>query len=194
MEEYNEKYKRTDVGGRIMEEQVLDTPELEKLVKEAQEGNQESFSKLYESIYKEMYKYAFYVLKSKEDAEDIVSDAVYEMYRNLKKLREPSKFRNWVFKILSNKCKKKLGTYAKAKIVEMPEEIAVHQEQLEEKEDLKQAYMGLEEEERCIVSMAVFGGYKSYEIGEILQMPAGTVRSKLSRALGKLQKKLEVYI
>lgn len=170
--------------------------ELIEFIRQAKQGDKQAFSKLYESIYKEMYYYAFYVLKNREDAEDVVSDTVYDIYCSLKSLREEKLFHRWAFKILGNKCKKKLASYQK-QTVELEENVKnpVSQEvDLEKSQDLKQAYCSLEEEERCIISMAVFGGYKSHEIGEMLDMPSGTVRSKLSRALGKMQKKMEVCV
>lgn len=44
----------------------------------------------------------------------------------------------------------------------------------------------LSEEERLVVSLSVFGGYNSKEIGAILDLNANTVRSKRSRALEKM--------
>lgn len=169
---------------------------MSELVKQAKKGDKQAFSKLYEDIYKEMYCYAFYVLKNKEDAEDVVSDTVFDVYRSLKSLRDDKAFHHWVFKILGNKCKKKLASYQK-NTVEWEEHMQISGAQemdLEKRQDLKQAYCSLEEEERYIISMAVFGGYKSHEIGEMLDMPSGTVRSKLSKALGKMHKKMEVCV
>lgn len=177
-----------------MEKQLEDS--MSELVKQAKMGDKQAFSKLYEAVYKEMYCYAFYVLKNREDAEDVVSDTVFDVYRSLKSLRDDKAFHHWIFKILGNKCKKKLASYQK-NTVEWDEKMelsAPEELDLEKKQDLKQAYCSLEEEERYIISMAVFGGYKSHEIGQMLDMPSGTVRSKLSRALGKMHKKMEVCV
>ena len=53
--------------------------------------------------------------------------------------------------------------------------------------DVKKAFFVLSEEEQMIVALSVFGGYKSDEIAQTLKLKAGTVRSKLSRALDKME-------
>lgn len=167
----------------------------EELVERAKTGDEKAFSKLYESVYVDMYKYAYYMLGNTQDAEDIVSDTVMDMYTGIGKLRNNSLFRQWTFKILSNKCKRKRKSYLHknisldSEIKTLPNEM---EQDIELKHDLEQAFQILSIEERTVVSLAVFGGYKSNEIGEILDIKAATVRSKLSRALAKMQQKLEL--
>ena len=66
-------------------------------------------------------------------------------------------------------------------------------EQLSENPDyaqqtqVREAFASLEEEERAILSFSVFGGYKSEEIAKMLEKNPATVRSKKSRALGKMR-------
>ena len=52
--------------------------------------------------------------------------------------------------------------------------------------DLRRALAVLSEEERMIIGLSVYGGYQSQEISKILHMKDGTVRSKRSRAIGKM--------
>lgn len=167
----------------------------EELVEMAKSGSDEAFSKLYESVYVDMYKYAYYMLGNVQDAEDIVSETVMDMYTGISKLRNNSLFRQWTFKILSNKCKRKRKTYLN-KSISLDSDSRPLQDKMEEdielRHDLEQAFEILSNEERTVVSLAIFGGYKSKEIGEILDLKATTVRSKLSRALGKMQRKLEL--
>lgn len=160
------------------------------LVKKAKKGDKIAFSKLYEQVYKDMYKYALYMLGSSEDAEDVVSDTVLDAYKGIHGLKDDTLFRNWIFKILSNKCKEKRKQYTYCcNAVEGEEEF--YEENFESRCDLEAAFGELDQEERTVVSMAVFAGYKSSEIGEKLNINPATVRSKLSRALKKMQNKLE---
>ena len=66
-----------------------------------------------------------------------------------------------------------------------------HEPDYEQHFDVKEAFARLEEEERMILSYSVFAGYGSEEIAQMLEMNAATVRSKKSRALGKMRKMLE---
>lgn len=168
----------------------------EELVALAKLGEDDAFSKLYASVYKDMYKYAYYMLGDAYDAEDVVSETVLEMYSGIKSLRQNSLFSAWTFKILSNKCKRRRKQYLK-KTISLDDEdqnIELYESQcdLELKHDLELALNILSLEEREIVSLSVFCGYNSNEIGEILQIKPATARSKLSRALAKMQRKMKV--
>ncbi len=168
-----------------------------ELVSLAKAGDDEAFSKLYQQIYKDMYKYAYYMMGNQQEAEDMVSDTVIEVYQGIQKLRDNQRFRFWVFKILSNKCKMRRKQLAE-KNLSLDDEAVNRglkiENDYEKKQDLKNAFADLSFEERNLVSMAVFGGYKSREIGEIMDMKAATVRSKLSRAFMKMQKRMEVQL
>lgn len=156
--------------------------------------NADTFTKLYSEVAKDLYRLALYFLKNKEDAEDIVGEAVLDAYRQIESLREESLFKNWIIKILTNKCKMKMKDYALCKenpsenIVELSDERAkreIHRDEFNRIE-LKELLMELENEERFIICLSVFEGYKGDEIAEILGLKPATVRSKKQRALAKL--------
>ncbi len=167
----------------------------ESLVERAKAGNDMAFSKIYECIYKDMYRYAYYMLGNEQDAEDMVSETVIDIYSGITKLRNNELFRSWAFKILSNKCKRKRKQYINKPISLDDENQNINlskEHDLELKHDIESAFGILSNEEKTVVSLAVFGGYKSLEIGEILNIKPTTARSKLSRALAKMQKKMEI--
>lgn len=151
--------------------------------------NPEVFARYYESVYRDMYRFALYTLKNPQDAEDVTGEAVADAFASVDKLRDPQAFRGWIFKILSNKCRKKLKEYTN-KTVELPEHLSTHSA-LEENMQVREAFGRLAKEERLLISMKVFGGYKSHEIGEIMQMNDNTVRSRISRGLGKMRELLQ---
>ena len=73
------------------------------LVKAAKKGDRHSFALLYSNIYKELYRYALFTLRSQQDAEDCVSEAVIDAYRTIGNLKNEESFKAWFFKILSAK-------------------------------------------------------------------------------------------
>lgn len=151
------------------------------------------FEQYYRQVYQDLYRFALYTLGNPQDAEDAVSEAVVDAYQGFQKLRNQESFRPWIFKILSVKCKRKLKEYVN-KTLELGdsfEDKSQREWNIEESQDVRDAFFTLNQEERLIVAMSVFGGYNSREMGEILKLREGTVRSKLSRALDKMQKKLE---
>ena len=150
------------------------------------------FARMYEGIYIDLYRFSLCMMKNEQDAEDAVSDAVLAAYENIHKLRDENAFKNWMFKILSNTCRKKLrdaGNRHKSETGE-PEEVLEHPGEHPDYGlalDVRNAFFILSEEEQEIVALSVFGGYNSKEIATMLKLNANTVRSKRSRALSKME-------
>ena len=155
----------------------------------------DTFAQMYEEIYKDLYRFALCMMKNEQDAEDAVSDAVLSGYENIRKLRDEKAFKSWMFTILANTCKKKLQSRSKKLKVEQnmdsaePERTDFGTGHLDYgiSVDVQRAFLHLTEEEQTIIALSVFGGYNSREIGEMLQLKAGTVRSKRSRGLEKME-------
>ena len=57
------------------------------LVRQAKAGDVSAFAKLYEQVYEDMYRYAFYMLQHIQDAQDVVSDTVADAFASIRKLR-----------------------------------------------------------------------------------------------------------
>lgn len=157
----------------------------------------EEFMEWYEAVYPEMYRIAYYYMRNKHEAEDAVQDAVLKAYEKRHQLKDKEKFRPWMLQILVNCCKKRMRKWFKRE--EDIEEITLSQEkQLSKEEDfalsaaVKQVFFQLEEEDRLIVGLSLFSGYKGEEIAVILGKNHSTVRSRYRRALQKMKKELEV--
>ena len=165
---------------------------IQELVKAAKKQDAGAFAELYEMVYKDMYAYAFYMLRGQQDAEDVVSDTVMYAFETIGKLRNPEKFRLWIFAILANQCRRKRGSYVNEP-GELTEDIQQPQAEtsMEERQDLERAFAVLSEEEKTIVNSFVFAGFKGQEIAERLSLNPSTVRSKYRRALEKMRKYLE---
>ena len=162
------------------------------LVNQAKLGDAHAFARLYEMIYRDLYRFALYTLKNSHDAEDTVSDTVTDAFRQIRSLKNPEAFQSWMFRILANKCKTKLKSYL-TKTSELPEDLPQDLPDLNEKMDVRDAFFTLSGEERLIISLNLFAGYTSGEIGSLLGMNDNTVRSKQSRALKKMQDRLAEY-
>lgn len=167
------------------------------LVRQAKNGDAHSFALLYEMIYADLYRAALYMLNNPEDAENIVGDTVLDAYAGITKLRDETAFRGWIFRILSNKCKRMMKEYISRRenqtTVSMDElsetvpdnRIGVHS--AENKTVAEQAFSILSDEEKEIVALIIYGEYDSGEVAEQMNMNRNTVRSKYSRALSKMR-------
>lgn len=159
------------------------------LVTRAKSGDINAFAQLYEFIYKDLYRFALYTLKNSHDAEDMVSETVTDAFRQISSLQNVESFKAWIFRILTNKCKMKLKSYL-TKTAPLPEDLFYSMPDLSEQADVRNAFFSLESEDRLLLSLNLFAGYSSREIGELLGMNDNTVRSRQSRALKKMQEQL----
>lgn len=153
----------------------------------------DEFIELYTAVYKDLYRYALYVLGNREDAEDAVSEAVVDAYAEFEKLRDKGAFKGWIFRILSAKCKRKLKGYVN-KTIELDDSldavISAEEADVAGKVDIQNAFARLDDRERQVVAMSVLAGYEGETIAKLLKMNHNTVRTVKSRALEKLRKLL----
>ena len=148
------------------------------------------FAQMYETVYIDLYRFALFLMKNKQDAEDAVSESVLKAYENIRSLKDEKSFKSWIFTITANTCKGRLREAAKRKSEPIDESLSnVPSEEMDYgiSVDVKRAFLALTEEEQTIVGLSVFGGYNSKEIGKILGLKDNTVRSKKVRALEKME-------
>ena len=163
----------------------------ERLINEAIAGSREAFAELYDSYKDRLYRYALYRLGSPEEAEDAVSECVLAAWKSIGSLRSSRAFGSWIFRILSTCCASRIKDAISSRenigraIREggfTPEgsspSLAV---------ELNEALAKLSDQEREIVLLSVIAGMNSSEIADQTGLPAGTVRSKLSRSLAKMR-------
>lgn len=130
-----------------------------------------------EGLYREAYSF----LLNKEDAEDAVSSAILKAYSNLSKLQNIGKMRAWLFRILINECKDMWKKQRGIKYSDVP---IAELESVETSEtgDLYEMVCELESQFKETALLYYFENFKIKEIAEILNIPEGTVKSRLARA------------
>lgn len=161
-----------------------------ELCKKAKNGDARAFAMLYESVSGRLYSTAYYMLGRKEDAEDIVMDTVADAFAQIRSLRDPEAFEGWIFRIMMNKIRRKRGSYI-GEPVRLNEDISASpQTDADEKAALWKAMQSLQEEDRAILILDVINGYRSDEIGRMLNLNPNTVRSRKQRAMVKLRRLL----
>lgn len=149
----------------------------------------EQFLQLYEPVYKDLYRLAYYYIGNSQDAEDVVGETVLKAYEKFDSLRKKEAFKSWIFRILVNQCMtylRKKSTNGTAQLTEEP----FFEPKLEDSATAQDLLAVLSKEEREIVVLSVFGGYKGEEIANLLHMKHSTVRSKYRRALKKMEQHL----
>lgn len=162
---------------------------MEHLIMKAKRGDPDAFTALMQSQMQNMYKAARAILSSDEDAADAIADTILICWEKLDQLKKPEYFRTWMTRILINKCKDIIRRQKSYAFVENVPDVSVHEDGFENVE-WKDALNCLEEKYRLVTVLYYVEGFSAVEIGEMLGMPEGTVRSRLSRARRKLAQKI----
>lgn len=168
--------------------------EMKAYVLLARNGDTAAFCKLYELYYKDMYRFAYYMLGNEEDAQDVISDTVLDAFSGIKNLKKPESFKSWIFKILSTKCKRQQALYVSNRehVTRDTDENQLVKEDhpYADNLDIQAAFAALNDLEKSVISLMVFAGYNSRETAKMLGSPEGTIRSLKSRALTKMSQYL----
>lgn len=149
----------------------------------------ECFIKIVREYRTAMFRLAFSIVLNKEDAEDVVGEAITKAYSHLKDLRHTKKMKSWIFQIIVNESKNCLK---KKNQMQLFEEMDYGAQQDKEPSDLFEFVCQLEERFREVIILYYFEEFKVKEIASILGITEGTVKSRLSRARLKLKRYLEL--
>jgi RNA polymerase sigma-70 factor (ECF subfamily) len=141
------------------------------------------------------------VLRNTADAEDVAQDALLRAYRSFKDLRDPAHFRSWIvkisFRLALDRWRSKKRREARETSWSLPrnsalgstaEEIAASRE-LESR--LDRALDELPEKFRLVLILSAIEGHTLEEVSRLLEIPMGTVKSRLFFARKKLAEKLK---
>lgn len=158
--------------------------EIYQLVKKAKQGDDEAFNELISNIQEKLYVTAYSYVNNKEDALDIVSEGVCRAYTSINSLKNEKFFNTWITRIIINLS---IDVYRKNKRVVNFEEIGKKEEDegisTEEILDLNKAVELLQPKYKIILQLKYYNGLTLTEVADILEMPLGTVKTNLNKAL-----------
>ena len=165
--------------------------EVRRLVLRLQDGDSEAFEPLVARTQRSAYRLGYSVAQDHHLCQDAVQDAYISVLQNIRHLRDPSAFTTWFTRIVVNRCKKLLKQKRPQSLTEVVEqEKGPSTDGLEEKTgrrlQLKKALLRLTDTDRTILSLREVQGYSYEEIAEILDIPTGTVKSRVANARRRL--------
>lgn len=161
-------------------------------VKKAQKGDNQAFETIIMEIIDDLYRVAYGILENQEDASDAISNATLKAYEKISTLRELGFFKTWITRILINECNSIIKQKKKVVYIDNYEESQNNSyvSNNETSIDIKQAMKNIDKDLKQIVILYYFDDLSIEEISNILQIPKGTVKSRLSRARQALAKQL----
>ncbi|WP_091015188.1 MULTISPECIES: sigma-70 family RNA polymerase sigma factor [Paenibacillus] len=155
----------------------------------AQKGDAEAFAALMELHQSQLYRIAYAYLHDEGDALEAIQESTFRAFHKLKKLKEPSYFGTWLIRILLNYCadeRKRKNRFSPV--------TKIHESSSWDRPadpDLDAAVSTLDRDCKQIIILSYFEGFSLTEVADILDIPIGTVKSRLHRALGQLRIQLE---
>jgi RNA polymerase sigma-70 factor (ECF subfamily) len=179
---------------------------------------QENQAKRYEQIFEEefmpqidaLYTFAYHLTYNEDDANDLVQETYLKAYRFIDKYIEGTNAKAWLFKILKNAFINQYRRKSKQPTkVDYEEIINFHDEEdtnyssyMDLREEMFQGMIGdevtnainaLPVDFRVVILLCDIEGFTYEEISKIIDIPIGTVRSRLHRARNMLKEKLQEY-
>ena len=177
----------------------------QKLIELAQKGDQSAFEQLLDRYQKPIFHHALRLVGNPEDAADVTQEVFIKVWRNLSSFRGESEFSTWLYRLTDNAAIDLIRREKKRRddsslndeesTAVLPVDPAPTPHQAAEQKELQQALADglaqLSEEHRRVLVMREIGGLSYEEIGNILNLSAGTVKSRIARARISLAKFLQ---
>jgi RNA polymerase sigma-70 factor (ECF subfamily) len=174
------------------------------LIGRAQGGDVDAFSALVTERVERMSRIAMAIVGHEADARDATQEALAAIWRELPRLRDPDRFDAWSTRILVHACRHVLRTRVRARVREVPlppEEIepggisSVARGQpfddgIASREALERAFDRLDADARSLLVLHHLDDRPIAQIAEILEIPIGTVKSRLHSARAALERAL----
>ena len=174
-----------------------------QLIAQTLAGQSAAFGQLVLKYQDRLYNTVFHALGNAEDARDVVQDAFVRAFLKLETFQQASAFYTWLYRIAFNvaasHCRRRHATCSVEQIratdgSEPLDDADAPSEQLEQAErcrQVRQAIAALQEEYRVVLVLREIDGCCYETIAEILDLPVGTVRSRLHRARLQLREQLK---
>jgi RNA polymerase sigma-70 factor (ECF subfamily) len=173
-----------------------------------QKGETDAFEVLVERHQKKMLNIAYRMMGDYDEACDVTQEAFVSAYRSIKKFKAEAKFSTWLYRIVVNYSKnrlKQLSGLSKRESVSMDDNTEKRAEEIlnqslinsanpstqmetrEREAHVQKCISSLDEEYRKVLVLRDIQGFSYDEISNILKIPDGTVKSRLSRARNALK-------
>ncbi len=158
---------------------------IEYLVLQAQMGESSALQKLLPLIQQKMLSYAKRIMRGSADAEDCVQEALMVVMKKLGQLKDPKAFHGWMYQVLNSRCQdhwrhNQVQTQPLDSINQQSAEFETTASEVTEQAiDIKQALAGLSKIQQSVIYLFYFEGFKVSEVADILEKPAGTIKSLL---------------
>ena len=166
------------------------------LISRARGGDREAFGALVEQYRDNVYRLAYRMCGNAYDADEAAQEAFVAAWRALPNFRGDAKFSTWLYRLTTNAAidvmrrEKRHQTVGDGEMVDLADDADSPQETVErteQQEAVQKALATLSEEYREVLLLRYMEELDYAEIAEVLQLPSGTVKSRINRAKAALK-------
>lgn len=170
----------------------------QELVHSAQKGDTSAFGQLVEAHQSKIYSLCYRMTGNAEDAADLTQEVFLSAWRSLSRFQEQSSFGTWVYRMATNASIDFLRREKRRQVLSMTmeedseerqaqvpdERYSPHRllEQKEARQAVVDALAALSPEHRQVLVLREMEGLSYQEIGQLLDLEEGTVKSRIARA------------
>jgi RNA polymerase sigma-70 factor (ECF subfamily) len=170
-----------------------DSDSLTTVVSACQRGDREAHRQLYDSCHQNIFRLAVRMV-GLQDAADVTQQVFLQAFRSIGQFNGRSRFETWLYRLAVNESLQHLRRNRRWKHQtldwEPMDESSQQGDDVEQKEVLDQALARIDPDLRAIFLLREVEGLSYHEIAEALQIPGGTVGSRLNRARRDLRQQL----
>lgn len=166
------------------------------LVIAAQGGNQKAFQLLYRHYQKTLLRFAYKICGDSDIAQEATQDAWIKTAKSLRQIKDPRAFRSWVYRIVRWQCLDQIRLLGKRnnryEVFDEAEHSISIESAVDSSEELAAAIERMPALEKQMIHLFYLDELKVVEIASVLNIPTGTVKSRLNRARKLLKQKFEI--
>jgi len=164
----------------------------ENIIARARRGDADAFEQLVVAYRDQVFRLALRMCGSEADADEVAQEAFLSAWKALPNFRGESQFSTWLYQLTTHAAIDLMRQIAADDITEVsaadpapsPQQQA---EQSEQREIVRDAILQLAPEQREVVVLRFMEELSYEEIGAVLKLPSGTVKSRLNRAKAQLK-------
>ena len=166
------------------------------LVIAAQGGNQKAFQLLFNRYQKALLRFAYKICGDTELANDATQDAWIKTAKEIRKIQDPRVFKSWIYRLVRWRCLDQMRQQGvRNKYFESIEDIDYVdkiENVVDQSEELSAAIERMPPMEKQMIHLFYLDELKVAEIASVLDIPTGTVKSRLNRARKLLKQKFDI--
>lgn len=161
-----------------------------ELIRQVQKGEIGAFEVLVKKYQKRLLNYVLIITKNKEDAQEVVQDAFFKLYRSIDRVDTSRKFSTYLFAIVKNTAFSFLRRRKREISLDEIQQVPAPEEKLGSAEEVKTALKKLPPKYSKAIRLYYFADLSYKEIAGKLKLPLNTVRTYLRRGKQQLKKSI----